>query len=53
MVAFWMMSTKLATLGLLKIKVFQNKFYNVVISVHDVTIKILSRETSYNVDVVI
>ena len=30
------MSAKLATLGLLKIKVFQNKDYDVIISVHDV-----------------
>ena len=29
------MSAKLATLGLLKIKLFWNKGYNVIISVHD------------------
>ena len=30
------MSAKLATLGLLKIKVFPSKGYDVIISVHDV-----------------
>ena len=47
-----MMSTKLATLGFLKIKVFWNKGDDVMISVHDVTNKILSRNSSYIVDVV-
>ena len=47
-----MMSAKLATLGLLKIKVFWNKGYDVIISVHDVTNKILSRDSNYIVDVV-
>ena len=44
MVAILMMSAKLATLGFLKIKVFQNKGYDVIISSHDVTNKILSRD---------
>ena len=35
MVVVLMMSARLATLGLLKIKVFWNKGYNVIISVHD------------------
>ena len=52
MVEFLMMSAKLATLGLLKIKVFWNKGYDVIISVHDVTNKILSRDSNYIVDVV-
>ena len=52
MVAILMMSAKLATLGLLKIKVFWNKGYDVIISVHDVTNKILSRDSNYIVDVV-
>ena len=47
-----MMSTKLATLGFLKIKVFWNKGDDVMISVHDVTNKTLSRNSSYIVDVV-
>ena len=40
MVTILMMSVKLATLGLLKIKVLWNKGYDVIISVHDVTKKI-------------
>ena len=47
-----MMSVKLATLGLLKIKVLFNKGYDVIISVHDVTNKILLRDSNYIVDVV-
>ena len=52
MVAILMMSAKLATLGLLKIKVFWKKGYDVLISVHGVTNKILSRDPNYIVDVV-
>ena len=52
MVAILMMSAKLATLGLLKLKVFWNKTYDVNISVLHVTNVILSRESSYIVDVV-
>ena len=48
-----MMSAKLATLGLLKIKVTWNKCYDVIIFVHDVTNKILWRYSNYIVDVVI
>ena len=48
-----MMSAKIATLDLLKIRVFGNKGYNVIIFVHDVTNKILSRDSSYIADVVI
>ena len=47
-----MMPAKLATLGLLKIKVFRNKDYDFLISVHDVTNKTLSRDLNYIVDVV-
>ena len=50
--AILMMSAKLSTLGLLKIKVFWNKGYDVITSVHDVTDKILSRESNYIVDVI-
>ena len=46
-----MMSEKIATLGLLKKKVFWNNSYGVVISVYDVTKKIYSRNSNYNVDV--
>ena len=53
MVAILMISTELATLSLLKIKVFCKRGYNVIISVHDVTNKILSSDSNYLVDVVI
>ena len=52
MVTILMMSAKLATLGLLKKIVFWNKGYDVIISVHDVTSKILSRDSNYIIDVV-
>ena len=52
MVTFLMMSAKIATLGLLKIKVFWNKGYDVITSVCDVTNKILSGELNYIVDVI-
>ena len=52
MVAILMMSTKLATLDFLEIKVFWSKGYDVIISVHDVTNKILSRDPNYIVDMV-
>ena len=42
----------LATLGLLKIKIFQSKGYDILICVHDVNIKVLSRGSDYIVDVV-
>ena len=42
----------MATLGLLKIKIFWNKSYDVIISVHDVTNKILSLDSYYIVDMV-
>ena len=42
----------MAILGLLKIKVLWNKGYDVIIYVHDVTHKILSRDSNYFVDVV-
>ena len=47
-----MMSTKLATSGLLKIKIFQNKDYDVIILDYDLTNKILSRESNYILDMV-
>ena len=47
-----MMSAKMATLGLLKIKVFRNKGYDVITSVYDVVNKNLSRDLNFIVDVV-
>ena len=47
-----MMPAKMATVGFLKIKVFQSKGYGVIIPVHDGTNKNLSRDSSYIVDVV-
>ena len=47
-----MISAKMATPGLLKITVFWNKGYDVIIYVHDVTSKILFRDSNYVVDVV-
>ena len=47
-----MMLAKMATLGLLKIKVFGNKGYNVIISVYDIINKNSSRDSNFIVDVV-
>ena len=52
-VAILMISAKFATLGLLEIKVFLNKGYDVEISIREVTKIILSRGSNYIVDVVI
>ena len=52
MVQVLKMSAKIAALGLLKIKVLWNKVYDVIIFIHDVNKKILSRDLSYTVDVV-
>ena len=46
-----MMSAKMATPGLLKIKLFWNKGYDIIIPVNDVTNKLLSRDSNYIVDV--
>ena len=46
-----MMSAKMATLALLKITIFRNKGYDVIIFVNDVTNRILSRDSKYIVDV--
>ena len=53
LIAILMISAKLASLGLLKIKVFQSKSYDVIISVHEVTKKILSRDSDYIENVLI
>ena len=42
----------MATHGLLKIKVFEKNGYDVIISVHDDTNKILSGDLNYNVNAV-
>ena len=52
MVKILMMSPKLATPSLLKIKIFQNKGYGVIIVDYEVTNKILSRDSNYIIDVV-
>ena len=46
------MSAKIATLGILKKNFFWKKGYEVIISVHDVTNKILSRDSNYIVNVI-
>ena len=50
MVTILMMSAKAANLDLLRIKVFWNKVYGVIIFVNNVITKILSRESNYIVD---
>ena len=52
MVTILMMSAKMVTPDLLKTKVFWKKGYDVIISVHHVTKKILSRDSNYIIDVV-
>ena len=52
MVVILMISVKMATAGHLDITVFLNNFYDIIISVHDVNNKILSRDSNYIVDVV-
>ena len=52
MVVILMISIKMATAGYLDITVFLNNFYDIIISVHDVNNKILSRDSNYIVDVV-
>ena len=51
MVRILMMSAKMVALGLLTIKLFWNKDYDVIISVSDVTNKILSRGSNFIIDV--
>ena len=47
-----MISVKLATPGFLKIKIFQNKGYDVIILDYHVSNKILSRDSIYIADLV-
>ena len=51
MVKILMMSAKMATLDLLKIKVFWNKSYDVIIFVYDVINKNILRDSIYIIDV--
>ena len=51
MVKILMMSAKMATPELLKKTGFSNKGYDVVITTHDVTNRILSRDSNYIADV--
>ena len=52
MITILVMSAKLATPGLSKIKISQSKGYDVIIPDYDVTNKTLSRESNYIADVV-
>ena len=52
MVPILMMSAELASPGLLKIKIFQIKGYDVIFFDYDVTNKILSCDLNYIADVV-
>ena len=47
MITILIMSAKMATPGFLKIRVFWNKGYDVIISVHGFTKKVLSRDSNY------
>ena len=51
MITALMISAKLVTLSVLGIKIFWNLDYDVIISVHDVTNKILLRDSISIVDV--
>ena len=46
-----MVSAKMASVGRFKIKVFWNKGYDDILFVHDITKKTLSRDSNYNLDV--
>ena len=52
MVTILMMAAKMATLGLLEIKIFRSKDYDVIISGYDVISKNLSRDPNFIIDVV-
>ena len=51
-VAILMMRPELANLGLLQIKVFQNKGYDAIIFAHGVINKMLPCDSNYTVDLV-
>ena len=50
LVIIWMMSAKMATPGLLKMRVFWTKGYDAIFPVYGVTNKILSHDSNYVVD---
>ena len=52
MVTILLMSAKLTTVGLLKVKVFWDKGYAILISIYDVTSNLLLRDSNYIADVV-
>ena len=52
MVKIFMMSAKMAALDLLKIKVFRKQIYDVIVSVRDVTNKVLLGESNYIVNMI-
>ena len=52
MVTIFMMSAKLATPGLLKIKMLRNKAYDVIILDNEFISKVLLRDSIYIVDVI-
>ena len=52
MVTILMMPAKLVTPGLLKIKILQNKGYDVIIPDYNITNKFLSYDSNYIVDLV-
>ena len=52
MVTILIMSAKITTSGLVKTRVFRNDGYDVIISVHDVINKVLSRDSNYIIELV-
>ena len=52
MAIIFMMSAKLTSPGLLEINIFQDNGYDVIISEHEVSNKVLSRDSNYIVGVV-
>ena len=52
MVTILLISAKLANPGLLKIKIFRTKVYDIIIPDYDVTNNIFLRESNYIVDLV-
>ena len=53
MVTILMISPKIATLGLLKIKIFWSNGYDIITSVHDVTNKNVLGKSNHIVDVIV
>ena len=51
-ITIFMMSAKVASARLLKLKIFWNKGYDVIVSVDGVTSRILSSDSNYMVDVI-